>query len=432
MDNCKTEKELDYENFVKYSYTAIAKLEFREPMPIDLPVSEQINWCLKFLYIAECNDEFAGGYGFSCSKDLVGLPLRSCWGDAKNAREILKMLIESNYTWKNIETHEITKDGEELYALNNINSTIKNHKVYKLWVMAIDITELKITQHKLKTHQKKLEILVEERTKELESTIHKLKSTNNELQKEITARKKIEIALKESETEQKVLNATKDKFFFIIAHDLRNPFHSIIALSQILIHDIHDKEHDEIEKTINLIHDVSSKSYKLLENLLQWALAQKGEITFKPEHFNLLDLFNSEIDFLFNLALQKNISLSLSIKPDLEVFADKNMIVTIVINLVSNAIKFTHHGGAITVVARANIDETKISVIDTGMGMKPKDVEKLFKIENAQSTRGTDNEKGTGLGLILCKEFTEKHNGKIWVESEVGKGSLFNFTIPTV
>jgi len=426
----QTDRELAYENFIKYSYTAISKIEFREPMPIDLPVSEQINWCLKFLYVTECNDVFAGCYGFSSSKELVGLPLRSCWGDDKNAREILKMYIESDYTWINVETYEINKDGEELYGLNNINSTIKNHKVYNFWVLAMDITELKLTQLKLKKHQKKLEILVKERTKELESAIHELRATNNELQTEITARKKIEIALKESESKQRDLNASKDKFFRIIGHDLRNPIGQMIQISELLEKKSKELSEEEQLRFIKLLKESSIRGFKLLENLLEWAMSQTGAIKFKPESTSLYDIINENIGLLSENAKNKNIQILNTIDNHIRIHADKNMINTVIRNLLSNAIKFSFLNGKVEITSHSQSNHTNILIQDYGKGMTKSESMKLFKIDTVFSTTGTNNEKGTGIGLIICKEFIDKHNGRISVESKINKGSKFIVSIP--
>ncbi|NQU86944.1 MAG: HAMP domain-containing histidine kinase [Mariniphaga sp.] len=238
------------------------------------------------------------------------------------------------------------------------------------------------------------------------------------------AKKELEI----SESKLKLANAAKDRFFSIIAHDLKSPFNSIIGFSELLLSDIKNNNFENIDQYAQFINDVSNQSYNLLKNLLDWSMIQTGNIDFKPEKFNLSVLFDDVLIFLQNPANQKNIKLNTSIDPDFEIFADENMITTILRNLVSNAIKYTENG-EITIAAKKENNKIKLSVSDTGIGIKPEDIEKLFQIENNFSTAGTNNEKGTGLGLMLCKEFTEKHKGEIWVESELGKGSKFNFTV---
>ena len=241
----------------------------------------------------------------------------------------------------------------------------------------------------------------------------------------IKAQKKLEI----SETKLRESNASKDRFFSIIAHDLKSPFNSLIGFSELTLKNISSKNFDKIEEYVQIIHDISYQTHNLLQNLLEWSQTQAGSITFSPEHFNLADLFNNVIEFQNHLVLKKNITISHTLESDLNVFADKNMMATIVRNLMSNALKYTQNGGKVAISAITDYDKVKISVSDTGIGIKPEDVEKLFGIENNINTPGTNNEKGTGLGLIICKEYVKKHNGKIWVESEFGKGSIFNFTI---
>ncbi|MFA9389004.1 MAG: sensor histidine kinase [Prolixibacteraceae bacterium] len=240
---------------------------------------------------------------------------------------------------------------------------------------------------------------------------------------------KVQTALEISESNLRNANASKDRFFSIISHDLKSPFNSLLGLSEMLVDDVKNKKYNEISSYANQIHDVSSQSYVLLQNLLDWSLTQTGNISYHPEQIKLYELANEVITFLSVLASQKKIKLNASISPDLAVIADRKMLTTILRNLVSNAIKYTQTGGVITLTASLANDKIKMSVSDTGVGIAPKNLEKLFKIENNYSTSGTENESGTGLGLILCKEFTKRHNGDIWVESELGKGSTFNFTI---
>lgn len=245
-------------------------------------------------------------------------------------------------------------------------------------------------------------------------------------------RKKAYLDLEISEAKLKEANAAKDRLFSIIAHDLINPFNAILGFSELLLENISINNLDMIRKYALAINDSSNKSLTLLQNLLEWSRVNADRIAFNPENFNLADIFKSVIDFLNNSALQKKITLSQTVKSDLNIFADKNMIATIIRNLVSNAIKYTHSDGKITLSATIENNETKISVSDTGVGIKSADAEKLFSIENNISIPGTNNEKGTGLGLIICKEYVKKHNGEIRVDTEVGKGSIFSFTIPNV
>lgn len=227
------------------------------------------------------------------------------------------------------------------------------------------------------------------------------------------------------------LNATKDKFFSIIAHDLRTPFTSIVALSEMLVLFIKEKNYEGIEEYAALIEQSSNHAMDLLSNLLAWARSQTGRIEFKPEKLNLCGLLNETAQMFDQIAMPKNITIVRDYTENLEVFADKQMIGTVLRNLISNAIKFTRPGGEISLLAKPEPDQMMVTVSDTGIGISEERLKKLFRIEYNESTYGTANEKGTGLGLILCKEFIEKHDGRIWAESEAGKGSEFCFSLPT-
>ena len=254
---------------------------------------------------------------------------------------------------------------------------------------------------------------------------------------DITDRKKAELALKESEVRLRESNKTKDKFFSIIAHDLKNPFNAMLGFSELLINNFDEYDTKDQKKFINNIYNSAQKSNKLLEDLLLWSRVQRGAIEYNPKNENLYLLFNETIELLSQLAKNKSISLKNEVSKNIFVKADKNMLLTILRNLISNAIKFTLKNGEIvigvcTITNENNQKFTEISIKDNGVGIETEIQSKLFSISEDISTKGTENETGTGLGLILCKEFVEKHGGKIWVESEVGKGSKFIFTIPIV
>ena len=247
---------------------------------------------------------------------------------------------------------------------------------------------------------------------------------------DITERKKAEEALKNNETYLRELVATKDKFFSIIAHDLKNPFNSILGLSNLLVEQIQEKNFDGIEEYARIIQKSSTTVFDLLMNLLEWARSQTGRMEFSREYIELGGLINEVIELSNESAHQKSITIIKELPRNLLVYADKAMINTILRNLISNAIKFTYPGGQIIISAEKMPDELKISISDNGIGIKKEAIGKLFRIDENNTRIGTQNERGTGLGLILCKEFIEKHHGKIWVESELGKGSKFSFTIP--
>jgi signal transduction histidine kinase len=247
---------------------------------------------------------------------------------------------------------------------------------------------------------------------------------------DLTERKRAEEELVELNRKLKELNATKDKFFSIIAHDLKSPFNSILGFSNLLESQIMEKDYQKVEEYARIIQTSSVRAMDLLMNLLEWSRSQTGRMVFKPEILMILPLINQATELLKASAQEKSITISAQLPENITVFADQAMIGTILRNLISNAIKFTYNSGKINISAEQTEEELMVSVRDNGVGIKPEDIEKLFRIDENRSTLGTQNEKGTGLGLILCKEFIEKHGGKIWVESTVGKGSNFYFTIP--
>jgi PAS domain S-box-containing protein len=236
---------------------------------------------------------------------------------------------------------------------------------------------------------------------------------------------------KNNEQKLEELNATKDKFFSIIAHDLKSPFNSMLGFSK-LLNDKFDKYDIEKKKDfINVINQGLQDTYKLLENLLTWSQSQRGTIDFKPEKMNLYLICQETSEMLRQSTEDKNIILINKISENTYIEADNDMISLIIRNLISNAIKFTHKGGKVLIDAKNKQQLIEITMKDNGIGI-PKEIQsKLFDIGKNTSTQGTENETGTGLGLILCKEFVEKHGGEIWVESEVDKGSKFIFTLPT-
>lgn len=252
----------------------------------------------------------------------------------------------------------------------------------------------------------------------------------NDMQKDIERRKLAEQTLKENEVRLSELNATKDKFFSIIAHDLRNPFNTIMGFSEILEDQIKSKDYGNIEKFAILIKDSSDQVMDLLTNLLEWSRLQTGKIQLRPEYFDIGIIVNQIVNLFKDTASQKMITISTENSNNGNLFADKDMIDTVIRNLISNAIKFTPSGGTITILTKQTQADQIVVVKDNGIGIKQEVIDKLFRIDENHSTLGTQNEKGTGLGLLLCKEFIEKHGGKIWVESEVGKGSTFSFSIP--
>jgi signal transduction histidine kinase len=243
-------------------------------------------------------------------------------------------------------------------------------------------------------------------------------------------RKKSEEEIKLKNELLQAMNAEKDKFFSIIAHDLRGPLSAFVAATQIITEDVQAMSIEEIRDITESMKSSASNIYGLLENLLEWSRLRRDTMDFVPEKLSLRKKSEVCIDVLVESARRKGIIIENNIPPDLVILADSHMLETVIRNLVSNAIKFTTSGGRITVTASNSDDQfIVIKIADTGIGMSGDLKDKLFQINEKTNRPGTDGEPSTGLGLLLCKEFIEKHNGKIWVESEPGKGSTFSFTL---
>ena len=236
--------------------------------------------------------------------------------------------------------------------------------------------------------------------------------------------------LKNSEERLLQLNIDKDRFISILGHDLRSPFNAILGLSELLKEEVRHSSIDEIEGFASHIHKSAQTLYELVDDLLIWTKAQSGKIPFEPRNLNFKDICNEELEIQREIAASKNISIECTITGNIYVLADLDMLKTVLRNLVSNAIKFTNAGGTIRIKALEQAGLVSIYVSDNGIGIPPVTLSRLFDVSQNISTTGTAKETGTGLGLLLCREFVEKHGGRIWVESEIGKGSNFIFTLP--
>lgn len=248
--------------------------------------------------------------------------------------------------------------------------------------------------------------------------------------RDITERHRAQKALNESEARLQDLNSTKDKLFSIIAHDLRNPFQSILSLSEILIDDTHVLDADETKSYAALIYSTAGNTLELLDNLLSWSKSQMGQTQFHPESIDLSEAVRKAMNITASQAKLKDISIRSQNIVDSKVWADQTMLKTVLLNLLSNAIKFTNAGGSVEISNKIIEDHIEVLVSDNGIGMSQEQLLNLYKLDANMSTFGTENEKGTGLGLVLCKEFVERQGGRLWVNSEEGKGSEFRFTLP--
>jgi signal transduction histidine kinase len=304
----------------------------------------------------------------------------------------------------------------------NIIETISNQVSLSLQRKTIE-KDLKSSEYKYRKLNRELETKVKERT-------HDLETLNYQLNQELIERHLAEEALKKSEGRLKELNATKDKFFNIIAHDLKNPFTCLLGATELLNENIRQMDTEQIKELVHLLNDSAKSGYAILQNLLDWSRSQTGLITLNPERIELKSMIDEHLSDLYLNSVKKDIELRSEVEKEMFVIADKNMINTILRNLLANAIKFTPRFGYVTVCAVIKKNIATISVKDTGIGITEDNIKKLFRIDIKYNRPGTNKEQGTGLGLILCKEFAELQGGKIWVESIINKGSEFIFSIP--
>ena len=246
---------------------------------------------------------------------------------------------------------------------------------------------------------------------------------------ELITRVNTHLKLKATEEQLKHALLTKDKFFSIIAHDLGNLFNGLISISRLL--NEQEITPAEIKQFLPMVLENSQRGHDLLMNLLEWSRLQIGRLEAVPALLNLKSQVDNNIIFLSNQASQKNLKVFSSINDKDKVLMDEHMFNTVLRNLISNAIKFTPENGQVEIFSQQKPNEIEISIQDNGIGIESENLDKLFKIETSHSTKGTANEKGTGLGLILCKDFVEKNGGSIGVESEEGKGSRFYICLPS-
>ena len=335
--------------------------------------------------ILEMNNEAVNFYGFS-REELVGKSIKLLVPDENHEKidELIKRCLEGKLV-RDVEGLQKKKDGSKISVLMTLSLlTDDENKPFAIASIASDITE----------------------------------------------QKNIEMELTKSRAVAESANAAKDKFFKIISHDLRSPFNNIIGFSNSLNEKYELFDDSRRKDYIQRINISSNYAYNLLENLLTWARTQTDEITINKEELNLKILVDTSISSAVLNADSKNISIINNIPPELFLSIDKNTALTFIRNIVNNAIKFTHKGGRITIDTVVNENSINLHIIDTGVGISPEVIDQLFQIGKDIITNGTDNEKGTGLGLILCKEFIERNGGSITVKSEVNKGSEFIIVLP--
>ncbi len=236
--------------------------------------------------------------------------------------------------------------------------------------------------------------------------------------------------IEDQRLELEKLNASKNKFFSIIAHDLKNPFHTVMGYAYLIHKESNGFSADEMKKYAGDIYRSANSIFRLLHNLLDWAHSQTGTLAYTPQKVSFLEVYASTESLIKPVADQKRISLHTEISEDVYVYADPRMLETVMRNLVNNAIKFTHQGGLVEVKVESEGHKVVVCVEDNGVGMSSSDVRSLFQIDSKLKRKGTNNEDGSGLGLLVCNEFVQKNGGKIWVDSQNGKGSRFFFSVP--
>jgi PAS domain S-box-containing protein len=338
---------------------------------------------LKTNQYIEVNDAFCTLLGFS-KEEAIGKSARDLNILSEDSVALLNSKMNELGFLNNAETDLRAKDGEIKHVIISAENIVVQDKEYRYTVVH-DITEMK------------------------------------QIEKEMNL-KNIEL-LKS--------NAEKDKFFSIIAHDIRSPFNGFLGLTQIMAEELPDLTMDELQKIANSMRNSAANLFRLLDNLLHWASMKQGAIPFEPEAVKLLPLVEESILMMIEPSKSKKISINNSISGELQVLADVNMLQTVFRNLVSNAIKFTPRGGFVYIGAqRTEGNFIEIVIEDTGIGMDSKLMDNIFRLDVQVNRKGTEGEPSTGLGLLLCKELIEKHEGKIRVESETGKGSKFIFRIP--
>jgi signal transduction histidine kinase len=363
--------------------------------------------------------------------------------DSQEKNDILKQKIENlenaqDIIFEQFRELELQRVGIEKQKQRLEDSSSKNRvRTIELFGRMIDLKKAKKTislQNETLEHQQKE---IEKHQTLLENSSQKFRERTIELFGKMIdlkkAKKTISLQNEELEEQRKLLrelNASKDKFFSIVAHDLRNPIAGFLNLTDVLATNFNVFSEDESKEFITVMNEASKQLYNLLENLLQWSRSQTGSIKYEPQYISAKKMIDETIDALLVNIENKKLKVNIKVDEKLIAFVDENMITTVIRNLISNAIKFSTQSGVINIRAEQNKNSIVLSIIDNGVGMTIENKNKLFKIDQHLTTPGTSDEKGSGLGLILCKEFIDKNGGNIWVESELNKGSSFSFSIP--
>ncbi len=345
----------------------------------------------------------------------------------------VKVLVEKeNLNQKSI----ISESEHQVEKLMSERYRVTRNLLIIVSIMSIVLLILSYSRYRIIVKSKKI---LEEKQIEISKVNMNLVEKNTKLSEH---EQKLELLNKElneanqnllkSEKKLMAINSSKDKFFSIISHDLRNPFASISSFSRIIKRDIKSMSQQELIELVGEMDASILKINNLLDNLLMWSRSQSGKNIFFPQSINLLEVINDNIELFSASAKEKGVSLNSEVNKDISVYADKNMLDTIIRNLVSNSVKYSKADGIVSITAVQNEKYAVISIIDNGVGISDEDKMKLFNSDLFHSTYGTNEEKGSGLGLKICKEFVEKLGGEITFESQQGVGSEFTFTVPLV
>lgn len=366
----------------------------------------------------EVNDKFKRGFKIKATSNNLLSKVYERMGDYNNSLKYMKLYVVYSDSMAQKEKYDRISALEKSYEFEKKENQIASLKAKQELTLVQLRKNKQLKQLGLTSALLLLLLLFFIWLKYLDKTkSNKLLASKNKV-------------IEKSEQELRVLNASKNKFFSIIAHDLKNPLHTILGYSSILQKDYENLKEDERRKFAGDIYQSTNNIFRLLQNLLEWSRSQTGSLNFSPAVVEYQRVLDNSLSVLRSLADQKGIQIKTGNDPDLKLFADPLMIETVLRNLINNAIKFTPKGGNIEVSAKETDGQIVISVSDTGIGISREETQNLFRIDSKVKRKGTANEDGSGLGLILCHEFVNKHNGKIWVESTPGKGSEFIFTIP--
>jgi len=368
--------------------------------------------------ILYCNFSFA---------NLVNQPLQKAIGtifenyiDVSAKKHIEALRQNGTVDILKEEVYIYASGGKEISVLMSANAMWLD-TVFAVNIILTDLTLQNENKERLKRKSKQLE----EKNNELERTNKELAFQNEEKEKRAA-----ELIITNKELQQLLqLNADKDRFISILAHDLRSPFNSILGFLRILSKKIRSFTIEEIEEYIKMISQSAQNTFNLLEDLIVWTMSQSGKLPYEPQKLIFNEVCKEVVGILKPIASAKSITLNYFVPNEITVFADSNMLKTVLRNLVSNAIKFTNPEGRIDIYAEKTSSGITISVSDNGVGMEPETVNMLFDISKTHTTKGTGNESGTGLGLFLCKEFIEKHGSELRVKSQKNEGSSFYFTL---